>query len=358
MGKSSTKKTRLFYIEAIRILAIFLVIFNHTNNRGYTHFTGYEIGSFPYWFCMQFALIAGVNVPLFYMISGIMLIDKEERIRDVWGKRISRYLIVLVVFSFLNYFRQVGYSLENISLKTFFTTVFSSSVIIPYWFLYSYLSFLVGLPFIRKMVRNLETKDFFYLIAVFVVFNGLVSILQYRISDGTVFMNGTFNLYYITCSVVFYPAIGYFFGKKIKDITPKMLAITFGLFLFSVITSSYMTHYKIMLTGDLSEGGVASFFSSTRPLQCIFIFCLFRKLFDNKKIPKPISVVVTSVGGCTFGIYLIEEAIRESHYFWYDKMCLYMNDFLAILIYVLIVIGMGVLVVFPLKLLPGIKKLI
>lgn len=210
------QKPKLVYIEAIRIIALFFVIFNHTNQRGYTHFTVYPGGSFQYWFAMLFSIIAGISVPLFFMISGIFLIDKEESISSVWKKRIPKYVITLLVFSLFGYLFYLKFDFSLFSTSDFLKKLYSGGVIIPYWFLYAYIAFLIGLPLLRKLIKNMDDQDFLYLIGIYILFNGIINLLQYRMSNGTVYINGSLNVSHFTSNVVFYPAIGYFLGKRKK----------------------------------------------------------------------------------------------------------------------------------------------
>lgn len=337
---SSSKKPKVLYIEILRIIAIFFVIFNHTNQRGYTHFTLFQIGTFKYWFCMFFSALAGINVPIFFMISGMFLLGKQnESIGYIWKKRIPKYIIILFVLSFIHYFRIIKFDINAISIKDYLTRVYSSGVIIPYWFLYSYIAFLIGLPFIRKMARDFTEKEFLYLTGIYLTFNGVLSIIQYRVSNGTLWFNGSLNPTFLTgSSIVFYPLIGYYIGTKLKKIDTKHLLIAFVLFIISIATTLYITNYKILITGDLGEGAIGSFYGSSKPLQAIFVFLLIRKIFENKKAPVVIEKVLVNLGGCVFGIYLIEQILREELYFIYDRMCTKINDFLAIFIYVLLIL--------------------
>ena len=62
----------------------------------------------------------------------------------------------------------------------------------------------------------------------------------------------------------------------------------------------------------LGEGSVSTFYGAFRPIQVVFVFLLVRKLLENRKFPLVFEKVVVSIGKCTFGIYLIEQALRES----------------------------------------------
>ena len=73
------KKQKKIYFEWMRILACGLVIFNHL--EGYTLYKssiGMKQGLY-----MLLTMITRINVPLFLMISGALLLKKEEDIITV-----------------------------------------------------------------------------------------------------------------------------------------------------------------------------------------------------------------------------------------------------------------------------------
>ena len=329
-------KKKIIYVEIIRITAILFVIFNHTKQQGYMLFTLCEKGSFQYWFNMFFSVITGIGVPLFFMLSGMLLIGKDEPIGYVWKKRILKYVVILFVFSLINYVLKNSYQ-PCFSIKDFLKQIYTDKVIVPYWFLYSYISFLIALPLIRRMARNMTDKEFCYLFGLQIAFNGVISILQYRLSDGTLALNGLINPYALVNDVVFYPLIGYYLGNKLKNVTGKMCLYSFLLALVSIAVTMYMTNFRISLTGELDESKVGLFYDSLRSLQVIFVFLVIRKLFENRKLPVNVEKVVSNLGGCVLGIYLIEDIFRDGFYYIYEAMSTVITGFIAIRIYVVFV---------------------
>jgi surface polysaccharide O-acyltransferase-like enzyme len=77
-GSVSVKKERKVYLDLIRILAAFCVIFNHTNDNGFFLFAAREWGSFTFWGYMFFSVFCKAAVPLFLMISGALMLSREE----------------------------------------------------------------------------------------------------------------------------------------------------------------------------------------------------------------------------------------------------------------------------------------
>ena len=349
------KKDRKVYLEILRIVAIYFVIFNHTNERGFIFFTRTDPG-ITYWIYMIFAVICGISVPLFYMISGVTLLGKEEGISEVWRKRILRFVIVIIVFSFIQYWVSQNCLFSECVMDYFFRKIYTSSMIIPYWYLYSYLGFLVVLPFIRKLVSGMTEKECTYLLTLSLVFQGILPCVEYRLTAGGRSLNGNFSISVVLSIIVLYPVIGYF-ADKAELSWKSILKLWIGTVL-AVICVCYMTSYKIGLTGDISEGGVGTFFGYFRVLEVLTVFMTVKKICETVTIPDSLKKGITACGSCVFGVYLIEQILREKGYFIYEKMCGGMPDFLAILLYVFLIMVVGLLTTGVLKKLPGFRKLL
>ena len=328
------ERKKIIYIEVLRAIAVLFVIFNHTKQYGYVRFTLCDPGTVQYWFYMFFSVITGISVPLFYTISGSVLIGKNETIGHVWKKRIFKYALALLVFSLIMYLWKTN-DIGSFSIPSFLHQTYSEGVIVPYWFLYSYIGYLIGLPILRKTVTNMSDREFYYMFGLWFVFNGLIYVLQYRLSDGTIWMNELLFPSLLTNCIVFYPALGYFLAVKVKKITNKMCIILLLSALVSTAVTMYLTHYRISLTGDLNESAVSFFFDTYRPLQVVSVYCVIRKLFEDRQLPSIVRLLLCNMGGCVFGIYLIEEITRDILFTVYESLSDRINGFIAVWIYVL-----------------------
>ncbi len=199
------------YLELIRIIAILFVIYNHTNKRGYTYFTTLLPNtSILYWCSMAISAMCGVAVPLFFMVSGATLLGKDESIRTIWSKRIQRIILVLVCFSFIQYLNKpLNLRIQEFNFHEFCTKLLGEGVIIPYWYLYSYLGFLVGLPFIRAIARQISKREILYLIILSIFFDGIIPILGYLITKNSNIINSNLYTQFISRSLM-YPILGYY----------------------------------------------------------------------------------------------------------------------------------------------------
>ena len=87
------------YIELLRIAACFLVIVNHTNSQVFL-----SISPSPTWFAsLIYFFVSKMAVPLFFMLSGAVLLGKDDGMRKMLG-RCARMAAVLLIFSYLYWF--------------------------------------------------------------------------------------------------------------------------------------------------------------------------------------------------------------------------------------------------------------
>ena len=338
------------HLELLRIIAVFLVVLTHTGRRGYTYFTTLE-PSAPYYLAMLIPVLCKIAVPLFYMISGAVLIDRDELPSEIWRYRIRRHLAVLVVATLGMY---LYYGFQNgtpMSVGDLLRTLYSRNVIIPYWFLYSYLGYLIMLPFLRRMIRGMSDKEFVYLFCLYAIFNGIIPMAQYRLWQGSIRLNGSLDVALVTSDLVLYPAAGSYLEKH--ALGRRQLIFLWLAAALAVGATLYMTHYKIRLSGQLEEGQVGTFYGSLCMIPAMAVYATVKRLRD---LPAWFEKLVVTVGPCTFGIYLTEQIIREQGYPVRDVMCRYIPELLATMIYVGLVVLVGFGLTWSAKHLPGLSS--
>lgn len=102
MGKGAIQLAgrRNAYFDVLRVLAILLVVFNHL--PGYLLYQ--TCSGLKAWAYMLLTMFTRINVPLFLMVSGALLLGKEESTSRLIKHRVSRIVAVTVLFSALCYF--------------------------------------------------------------------------------------------------------------------------------------------------------------------------------------------------------------------------------------------------------------
>ena len=345
-------KNKRISIEILRIIAICMVIFNHTGENGFEMFrTAYGT---PLWYLVILLdIISKAGVPLFFMISGVLLLDKEETLKELFIKRILRYGVIILLFSFIYYVRLYIHHPEyGFSMKYFFTYIYSTPFIIPYWFLYSYLSFLLILPVLRAVVKSLKENEYLWILGFSVllwmspVWEKVFSLEPINISNG---LNATF---------VIFPVLGYgisnVISEKYFDFKSRVTFIV--AFILGWLCSIYMNIIEFKESGELSGTNIDRF--AWIPTIGVFYFIIY--YFDKRtvKIPELMKYVISIVSGGVFCTYLFEDMLRSDIFLYlFDLVSGNTTKLLMCIPYTLCIIICGVIMSELFNRIPIIKRL-
>ncbi len=338
-------KEKKIYIEYLRILAIILVIYNHTRSLGYDLYKVTEEAS-SYWLSVAMIPLCKIAVPIFFMISGVTLLSKEESIKEIFSKRILKYGIVILLFGTLQFFRYARSGKTAFTLSAWFMNLYSNPLLETYWFLYLYVGFLLLLPFQRKIAASLKKEEFFYLFCLNVICS-LLAVIGHMTGY---FING--NIFALT-TIFFYPLMGYGMDKYCgkKNGIPFIL-----LTVISWISIVFLSVIYIK-TGKGTVDNLDVFLQLFTPLLACGIFGTIKTLCKTN-VGK-FSSLVTCIGGTAFGIYLIEDMIRNQ----LEKIVVkvepnaFINDFVVGVVFTLATFAVGALIIIIAKRIPIIKKL-
>jgi surface polysaccharide O-acyltransferase-like enzyme len=348
-------KRTLIHLEFLRIIGCYLVMFNHTGNHGYFKFSNARESGL-YWVYMFMSVGCKAAVPIFFMISGALLLGKEESIKDIFIRRVFKFVKILIVVSVLYQVYDWKYNNTAFTLANCLKTIYSDNASAALWYLYSYIGVLMMLPFLRKMARLMETGDYLYLAAGYVCMVGIIPVIQYYLSGGTLSLNESFSPVLFTVSNIFFCVMGYFVENVLhnKYFNRKNALALVALSVLCIILSCMMTQYKADLTGELSE----TFFSSLISIPTFTLYYCVKMLFMKVKIDTRILKGIQFAGSTTFGIYLLERILRERLLFVFDCLEPVIHTMPACLLYILICMMIGTVIVAVLKRIPLIRRYI
>lgn len=157
-NKAGYTKEKTVYFEICRILAAFCIMFQHTGARGADAWR-YTENAWVYRMSLTGRIISSIGVPLFWMVSGALLLPKKEPWKRVYKKRIPRIAGVLFLFSVIRYCYLCMSEGQKVYVGKFFRRFYTQEIFLPYWFLYEYLGILFVLPLLRRMVQNLTEQE-------------------------------------------------------------------------------------------------------------------------------------------------------------------------------------------------------
>lgn len=345
---------RKLYLDVLRILAIFLVLFTHTGTDGAKIYT-ISGGRLQFWYA-TLDCIRTINNPILFMISGALLLDRDESIGVIWKKRVIRFLITLVVFSYIQAMWNSFYSTNapSFDVVSVFKALLCDPIRMQYWYIYSYISFLVMLPFLRSIAQKLDKKTFVYLLLISIVTKDLFPLISLKMGimkiNFSVFLNSFTTLY---------PLLGYYLDCHSDELMKKVkYSIIIVVMFIGIAIAAKMTLWNHDVTGNWEEKYITLFYTIT----AVVTFLLIKKLMEDLEKSRCIKAYAVKfiefASSTTFGIYLLENILEKPTRPIFNVLVNYMPRIFACGIWLIATMLYGNIVVGLMKRIPGLKKLI
>lgn len=356
------KKTDLS-LEIMRLIAIFCVIFNHTGLKGYFLFADCRKGSIVFWIYMGMSILDKFAVPLYFMISGALLLGKDEDLKTTFRKRILRTSLALLLISVVYYIIDITNGAIKYTgadnIQDFFTRLFGGNIKYHLWFMYSYLIFLLLLPLMRKAVKGLGNKEFIFLSVLCLSIMVIKPVYEYIIFPGK-HLHYTFDL--LETNNIFFPILGYYLYHKvdISAMKKRWLAVAWGINLALTAVACVLTFIRIQQTGKMDENHSQQFHRMFAMVNAVTVFLTVKRLMPEVK-NKVVRWFICTAGGCTYGIYLFHPIfLKDVHLieFWDGMSKVIPNQMLATLLFCMLIFLITMVFTFLLKILPFIRKLL
>ena len=292
-------KEKKINIEYLRVLAIILTITIHVSNIYFYNFT--KINNVGFLISVVFASISRICVPLFFMISGMLLI-KEKFDKKKYLKRITRFILLLIIWSIIYVITNKTLN-GNILVKIVYTIFNPSKTQGHLWFMYAIIGLYISLPFIQSMCQNMNKEKENLFLLLWGILSGIIVILvpvARYITKSNIdiiypipIINATYYLGYFIC--------GYILGNRYEKEknNKKINTICIISFIISSLITIFVTYYLSIKNNSLYEP-MMWYRSMFTIISSVSIFVLFIANSDKFK-----NSLITNISGLTFGVYLI-----------------------------------------------------
>lgn len=337
---------RKYHLDILRIMAILMVLFIHStfDNNGYLKFIN-ETG-FNYYIDLSFSTISKIGVPIFYTISGALLLNKEESYKKVFLNRFLKFLLLICVVNTVYYLRDVylirhvAFNLSELLYNVYHVSKYPESI----WYLYSYLSFLVMLPLLRKLVRNMDKNDFTYFFIVCLVLKGIIPFVSTLVFGYEVTLNPSFNSLLFISEVIIFPILGYYLENYV-DISKNNIYLNIVCFVTSIlITVLFVKHYCVDLIASTNIYDYEEMMGIFNLVSVASLYLLVKDFSKNIKENKILAMLSSTV----LGIYLIEPILTYETLKFYDLIgyCVQSNIQVIVWNFINFIIGSIVVYIF------------
>ena len=322
---SENTKTYLPWIDFLRILACFMVLISHSCDA----FVGTFDNSSTFHQGVFWGSIVRACVPLFAMMSGILLFPVKTDLATFYRKRIGRIIVPLIFWSivlpiaffvYLNFIKSSPSSLidmNNFTMQATITKIYTAIFnfnydTTPLWYMYMLIGLYLIIPIIGSWLNQATKKDIQYFLAFWIVtllipyIKMIAPALGYAGNYDQMGIWGVcnwneFGTFYYFSGFLGYIVLAYYLVKyPFQWSITKTIAIALPLFIVGFLA----TFFGFLATQKYYPGNYANleviwyFCNINVALMTIAIFLVVQKL----KIPE--STWIKRISSATFGIYL------------------------------------------------------
>ena len=250
--------------------------------------------------------ISRFGVPIFFMISGSIFLNRDISFKNVFNKYIKRILIHLIIWSFI-------YSIYNIKIsKINYKSILYKFINSHYhlWYLFETMKLYMVVPFLRDISKKDELLKIFLILSfIFTyLFPFIIILLSYYSIPASNLLNIIYekiNINYIT-GYVFYFMLGYFLNCKL-EINKK---IRFFIYFFGLLCICFnIKFFNYIGIKKEDENNYMTLININIIIYSASIFILTKNLFNRNN--SQISNFIKIISNNTFGIYLIHPLIID-----------------------------------------------
>ncbi len=338
-------------------------MFNHTGKAGFRLFS-VEPQS-PFLNLYLFISIADkFAVPVFFMISGALLLRKVESFSTVYKRRFLKMLAILFLTSVVYQIYYCTRDNQVFQMAAFFRRFYSKNFSVALWYLYAYLGILTVLPFFQKLAHQMTVQDFLYMAGLFILLTGIRPIVEYRLWHGELAMNSIFQRWTTFISdttggrSVVFLFLGYFLEHVLPErhYTVKNALVGVLLSVLAIGVCCYITVYKAKFTGI--QKSVEMFHMNLTVIPACTIYFCAKLFFKRIHVSPRTENIIYYLGGTVFGIFLLEGILRRETQFVFKALEPSLGTMSATFVWIFCALVLGIVVTSLLKKIPLIKRYI
>ena len=327
---NNQNSNRIVWVDLLRLIAMIMVITAHCTDMYNARPQADPMAGF--WGAFISSLMRP-SVPLFAMMTGLLLLPVRESAKDFYRKRIPRVLIPMVLWSVIYYLipwftgvigmdkssisimfpyvyepsQELSESLSNIALIPFTFNFYTTHM----WYLYMLIGLYLFMPFFSAWVEKRDktlTKIYLVLwgLSLFLPF---MSVYISKFVMGTCDWNAYSTLHYFA-GFTGYLLLGHLMAKGNPIASRKIVAVGAMLF-FAGFIITYMGFSTITAQYTYAEEPelVELFILFCTPNVAMMAIGAFMIVQRIKITSQKLQAILASTTKCSFGAYLMHYAI-------------------------------------------------
>ena len=286
---------RYAYIDFLRVFSILLVILLHCIG-GYW-FDPNHIDR-PLWKITAYANeLCRVGVPLFFMMSGFLLLNRNiEKVGTFYKRRFLKIAGPFLLYDIF-YYLALPMSAEPRSFFGWLKELLNSGSAYHLWFIYSILLLYLFVPFIRKIIENAKSGELF-LFFILCIFQSTIKPLFNTILAGKAYLYLSDDGF---VGYLGYMILGYILGKSVVSGKLRGALYAAGILSFIVCPLFVMQNLRDGKAVWLNGGYTVNHY-----LEAAALFCLCKNRISRS------NSLLSRLSGLSMDTYFIHVFVLET----------------------------------------------
>lgn len=342
---------RILYLDEVRSLAIILVVLGHIIRMYSKDFTSWLI-------CSGVFSFTRIGVPLFFTVSGALLLTRKHDIELFLEKRFKRVFLPFAFWIIVYLILGVFVWHYQPTLQYVYEVTFGAHPLSElFWFIWSLIGVYLLIPVLSSFIREYGDFGSEYLIIITIILSVLVSVGFFNDSHIKHDFRVIFN---------FFPVLGYFIlgsfihNHEFRYSKNKMFLIGIIMFIIGIVGHFLKIYYKGL--GGLALTPV-DLFDIVVVMETIGLFTAFKyadvKMISDKLKPikeQRLGEIIVTFSSCSFGIYFSHYILML--YLFYKGFMQgwgYKNIFIYFPLSAVIIIGCSWILIYIMSKIPILK---
>ncbi len=302
---------RFFYPDVIRSVAMLLVVFLHSSGAYVGEWQ--KISAKDWMSANLIDSFSRISVPLFVMLSGTFILNKQEPVRVFFRKRVSKLLVPVLLWPVVYLLWRKVFQNEELYTWGVLRDLYEGAVYYHLWFLYMIIGLYLVTPLLRKFIHVASDKDVGYFLVLWFIFSALIPTFEYGLSFFTKDpVDFAIDLPLVTGYVGLF-ILGYYLRSR--QLSKRLVKWTWSIFILSGLLTAFGTYFLSVLTGSFQEYlyGYCTPFVVIQSVAAYFLLKYYAIKWEPA-VHHPMRVLVSRIGQLSLGIYLIHPIFLDLIY--------------------------------------------
>lgn len=327
-------KNREYAFDILRVVSMIMVIIIHVANI-YCRSFGI-ISNSSYLISLIFNTICRISVPIFFMISGTLLLDRKFN-KEKYIKRLLKYVVLIIIWDIIYLVWEYFYL--GVTYDKLYKLIFD-----PYrahlWFLYTILVLYAVQPLLKWVMDKSNATIKIILLSLWILLSTASMLNPYIAKFFTIF------------SYIGYFVIGKYLYDFIKKHDLRKYNISLILIMIISYTISIIMNYSLSIRLNQFYN---MFFAYRTPFIILASFAFYILIISNYK-KESLNKVCTELSDLSLGVYLIHGIFLDvtAKLFIYSSI----NSLIGIPFFTIFIFILSTISVFILKKIKFIKNIV